>query len=106
MGVFELGKKKRAVFSSNPDGREKRAILRAIAPNEPIASDDLKVSVTSDPKNPSFSYISMSGSVCPFDNLPCKYGAEFISSCDDVTSVVVGQDITEGSHCERAISQT
>jgi len=97
MGVFELGKKKRAVFSSNPDGREKRAVLRAIAPHESVASD---------PKNPSFSDISISGSVCPFDNLPCKYGAEFISSCDDVTSVVVGQDITEGSHCERAISQT
>lgn len=104
MKVFELGKKKRAVFSSNPDNREKRAVLRAIAPHESVVGDDLKVSVTSDPKNPSFSGISISGSVCPFDNLPCKYGAEFISSCDDVTSVVVGQDITEGSHCERAVS--
>ena len=37
--------------------------------------------------------------VCPFDGLPCKY----VSSCDDVLSLVFGFDVVEGASCTRAV---
>lgn len=53
-----------------------------------------------------FTFVSVSGDVCPFDNKPCKYGKEFISSCDDVSSVVMGFDIREGEPCSRSVGKS
>lgn len=47
--------------------------------------------------------LSSSFDVCPFDRLPCEYGKEFISSCDDVLSLVSGFDCVEGGSCFRAV---
>jgi len=41
--------------------------------------------------------------VCPIDHLPCEYGKEFISSCDDVLSLVSGFNCVEGGSCFRAV---
>ena len=37
--------------------------------------------------------------VCPFDKEPCEY----VSSCDDVLSLVFGFDLREGASCPRAV---
>ena len=37
--------------------------------------------------------------VCPFDNLPCEH----VDCCDDILSLMVGFDCTEGYACPRAV---
>ena len=42
--------------------------------------------------------------VCPIDHLPCEYGKEFISSCDDVMVLTFPAFASEGlHHCFRAV---
>ena len=53
-----------------------------------------------------FTFFDVSGDVCPFDNKPCVHGKEFISSCDDVSSVVMGFDIREGEPCSRSVGKS
>lgn len=52
-----------------------------------------------------FTSIGVSGEVCPLDKEPCKYGKEFIGSCDDVSSVIMGFNIREGEPCSRSVGK-
>jgi len=53
-----------------------------------------------------FTFLEVSGDVCPFDKKPCVHGKEFISSCDDVSSVVTGFDIRESEPCFRSVGKS
>jgi hypothetical protein len=83
---------------------KKRSVKKRSVKNGSVfAESGLKVKRTVEG---GFTSVDVSGDVCPFDKKPCMYGKEFISSCDDVSSVIMGFDIREGEPCSRSVGKS